>query len=151
MTRKITNHVARFSRGFIDEPLRLGNLDARRDWGHAEDYVHAMWLILMQEEPDDYVVSSGEDHSVRDFVNVAFSCIGFELLWKGKGVKEKGYIKGLKDPVVIVSEEFFRPAEVSSLKGDSSKVRDLGWFPEYSFNDLVSSMVNADIKQLRGN
>ena len=132
VTRKVTHGVARIKMG-IDSELRLGNLDARRDWGFAGDYVKAMWLMLQDEEPDDFVVSSDETHEVRELVEIAFSRVGLD--W------EK-YVK--------IDSEFFRPAEVDTLVGDSSKAREkLGWRPEVSFQALVEMMVDADLKLLQ--
>jgi GDPmannose 4,6-dehydratase len=132
VTRKIADGVARISLGLSDE-LRLGNLDAKRDWGYAVDYVHAMWLMLQRDDPADYVVATGQEHSVRDFVDAAFAHVGLD---PGKHVKT--------DP------RFIRPAEVDRLIGDPSKARDeLGWSPTVSFEDLVRLMVDADLKRLR--
>jgi GDPmannose 4,6-dehydratase len=132
VTRKIAHGVARISLGLSDE-LRLGNLDAKRDWGYAVDYVHAMWLMLQRDEPADYVVATGEEHSVRDFVDAAFAHVGLD---PGKHVKT--------DP------RFIRPAEVDRLIGDPSKARDeLGWTPTISFEELVRLMVDADVERLR--
>jgi len=132
VTRKIADGVARISLGLSDE-LRLGNLDAKRDWGYAVDYVHAMWLMLQRDEPADYVVATGEEHSVRDFVDAAFAHVGLD---PGQHVKT--------DP------RFIRPAEVDRLIGDPSKARDeLGWTPTVSFEELVRLMVDADVERLR--
>ena len=128
VTRKITDAVARIAAGQQHE-LRLGNLDAQRDWGHAADYVEAMWLMLQQEQPDDYVICSGTTHSVRDFCELAFSEVGLDY---------RDY--------VVIDPEFFRPAEVELLIGDAAKAaRCLGWQPRYSFEELVRSMVEADV------
>jgi GDPmannose 4,6-dehydratase len=117
----------------LDHELRLGNLDAKRDWGHAQDYVRAMWLMLQQDEPDDYVIAMGQTHSVRDFVALAFSYAG--LNWQD---------------YVVVDEKFFRPAEVFELKGDCSKARkNLGWAPHYVFEDLVQAMVHDDLQMVQ--
>jgi GDPmannose 4,6-dehydratase len=132
VTRKITYNAARISLGLANE-LRLGNLEAQRDWGHAAEYVPAMWTMLQQKEPDDYVVATGETHSVREFCDEAFRCLG-------KDYRE----------FVVVDERFFRPAEVEVLKGDSSKARRLlGWKPQRGFKDLVKEMVQADVDMLR--
>ena len=133
MTRKISNAVAKIKLGLATE-LRLGNLDAKRDWGYAGDYVEAMWLMLQQDEPDDYVVATGETHSVREFCELAFERVGLD--W---------------EKYVIVDEKFFRPAEVDLLVGDSSKARRvLGWEPKTSFESLVHLMVDADVALLEG-
>ncbi|MBN2374425.1 GDP-mannose 4,6-dehydratase [bacterium] len=147
VTRKITRAVARIKLG-LQERLFLGNLDARRDWGYAPDYVRAMWLILQQDQPDDYVIATGKDHSVREFVERAFSEIGTNIVWKGKGVDEKGMDE--KDGIVRVEIDprYFRPTEVDFLLGDASKAKKkLGWEPKAGFEDLVRIMVKEDIKE----
>ena len=132
MTRKITDGVARIKLG-IQTELRLGNLDAQRDWGFAGDYVRAMWMMLQQQRPDDYVLATGRTHSVRDFVRLAFQCVG--LRWEDH---------------VVIDPRFYRPAEVDLLVGDASKAnRALGWRPEVSFEQLVEQMVVADLGRLR--
>ena len=145
VTRKITRALARIKLRFQD-CFYLGNLDARRDWGHARDFVEAMWLMLQQERAEDYVIATGEQHSVRDFVNAAAAHAGIEIAWKGKGAEEKGY-----DPagrcVVAIDPRYFRPAEVDTLLGDASKARrDLGWEPRVRFPDLVAEMMREDLK-----
>jgi GDPmannose 4,6-dehydratase len=158
VSRKITRAVARIKLG-LQKKLYLGNLDAKRDWGHAKDFVRAMWLMLQQKKPDDYVVATGESHSVRDFVGLAFREIGAEIQWKGKGVKEVGIIKkvtsgkrrvtSLKsgEAAIEIDPRYFRPTEVDELLGDASKARKaLGWQPRISFEEMVSSMVKADIE-----
>lgn len=120
--------------------VELGNLDAKRDWGHAKDYVRAMWLMLQQEIPDDYIVSTGEQHSVREFAELVAKERGFEILWKGSGVDEVGVNSSTGCVVVKVNPAFYRPCEVDMLIGDSSKVGKIGWFKEYSFQDLVKNM-----------
>ena len=128
---------------------KLGNLDSKRDWGYAPEYVEAMWLMLQQTEPDDYVVATGETHSVRDFVELAFKYAGFDIVWEGKGIGEKGIDKKTGKTLVEVSSEFFRPAEVDILMGDYSKAKEkLGWQPKTKFEDLVGIMVEADIKRV---
>jgi GDPmannose 4,6-dehydratase len=147
VTRKITKAVARISLGGV-EPLSLGNLDAKRDWGDAEDYVRGMHLIVQQEEPDDYVLATGELHSVREFVEAAFSCIGKTIGWEGEGVDELGRCHESGETLVVVDKSFFRPAEVDLLVGDPSKAHQkLGWFHQKDFNTLVSDMVKADINR----
>jgi len=148
VTRKITHSVAHMKLGLKAE-LKLGNLDSKRDWGYAPEYVEAMWLMLQQDEPDDYVIASGETHSVREFVELAFKTAGFDIVWEGKGVEERGIDKKTGKILVEVSSEFFRPAEVDILLGDPSKAKEkLGWQPRTKFQDLVSIMVEADIKRV---
>jgi len=148
VTRKITDGVARVKHGLLDR-ITLGNLDSKRDWGYAPEYVGAMWLMLQQKEPDDYVVATGETHSVREFVELAFRLIGIEVMWEGYGVDEKGIDRKTGKVLVEVSKEFFRPAEVNILVGDYGKARErLGWEPRTSFDDLVRIMVEADLRRL---
>jgi len=148
VTRKITYSVAQMKLGLNSE-LKLGNLDAKRDWGYAPEYVEAMWLMFQQTEPDDYVVATGETHSVRDFAEFAFKYAGFDIVWEGKGIKEKGIDKKTGRTLIEVSAEFFRPAEVDILMGDYAKAKEkLGWQPRTKFQDLVSIMVDADIKRV---
>ena len=145
VTRKITRGIANILRGKID-CLYLGNLDAKRDWGFAGDYVEAMWLILQQEKPDDYVVATGETHTVREFCELAFKAVGINLIWEGKGLEEKGVDKDTGKVLVRVSKEFFRPAEVDLLLGDPTKAKTkLGWKPRVSFEELVEMMVKSDL------
>lgn len=148
VTRKITSAVARMKYG-LQEKVELGNLSAKRDWGHAKDYVHAMWLMLQQESPDDFVISTGETRSVRDFVEIAFKTAGMPIHWQGEGVQEKAYDEnGIER--VCVNPAFFRPAEVELLMGDSAKAKDkLGWKREISFEDLVQRMVQNDLEILK--
>jgi len=127
--------------------LRLGNLDAKRDWGHAKDYVEAMWLMLQQDRPADYVIASGETYSVRDFVTKAFSVADIELTWEGIGLNEVGIDKKNGQVLVMVDENYFRPTEVDVLWGDPSLARkELNWRPKYDFGTLVSEMVEYDLK-----
>lgn len=148
VTRKITDAVARIRYG-VQETLYLGNLDAKRDWGFAGDYVKAMWLMLQQDKSDDYVVASGETHMVREFVELAFKHAGIDVEWAGEGVKEKGINKANGKIVVVVDPKFFRPAEVELLHGDCSKANKvLGWEPEVSFEDLIKMMVNEDLERV---
>jgi GDPmannose 4,6-dehydratase len=148
VTKKITAGVARIKRG-LQKEIRLGNLDAKRDWGYAAEYVEAMWLMLQQEQPDDYVVATGETHSVREFLEIAFKEVGIEIEWKGKGVKERGVDKKTGKPIVIIDPEFFRPCEVDILVGDYSKAKEkLGWVPKTTFKDLVKIMVKYDMSLL---
>ncbi len=147
VTRKITKSLSEIKNGKRDAPLELGNLDAKRDWGHAKDYVEAMWLMLQQENPDDYVVSMGEQHSVRKFVNIACEHIGFDIEWSGSGIDEVAKIKGTGEVLVQVNPEFYRPTEVDSLVGDPTFVKDaIGWEPKYSFAELVKEMCDSDME-----
>ena len=140
VTRKITRGLSRISVG-LEKLLRLGNIHAKRDWGHARDYVEAMWLMLQQDEPDDYVIATGEQYSVKDFVNEAAPYFGFKLDWMGEGMDETAFDWNTKKPVIIVDPEYFRPAEVESLLGDATKAKDiLGWEPKTSFKELVEEM-----------
>lgn len=146
VTRKTTRAVARIKKG-LQSCLYLGNLDAKRDWGHAKDYVEAMWLMLQSPKPDDFVVSTGETHSVREFVEKAFQCVGIDLSWEGKGEDEKGVVITTGQVVVRVDRKYFRPTEVDLLLGDSSKIKEqLGWRHKTSFDDLVNEMVESDLK-----
>lgn len=146
VTRKITRAAARIKLGKQDK-LYLGNLDAKRDWGFAGDYVEAMWLMLQQDKPDDYVVATGESHSVREFVEEVFKAIDINIVWKGKGLNEKGVNKKTGQILIEIDSLFFRPTEVDYLLGDSAKARTvLGWKPKYKFKDLISAMVESDLK-----
>ena len=141
VTRKITQGLSRISVG-LQDVLELGNLNAKRDWGHAKDYVRAMWLMLQQDEPDDYVIATGEQYSVRDFVDLAAPLFGIKIEWMGEGMDEVGYDWNTKRPVIKVSDRYFRPTEVESLLGDATKAKEkLGWEPEISFEQLVEDMV----------
>ena len=141
VTRKITRGLSRISTG-EQNVLSLGNLDARRDWGHAKDFVKAMWLMLQQDEPDDYVIATGEQYSVRDFVDAAAPYFGMNIEWMGEGLDEVGYDWNTKRPVIKVDPKYFRPAEVQSLLGDATKAKEkLGWEPKTSFKELVEDMV----------
>lgn len=146
VTRKITRALARIKLG-VEDCLYLGNLDAKRDWGHARDYVEAQWLMLQQEKPEDFVIATGAQHSVRDFVNVAAKELGMVIRWQGSGVDEKGYGEDGKC-VIAVDPAYFRPAEVESLLGDASKAKEkLGWTPRVRFEALVQEMVRADMAE----
>ncbi|MBI5560378.1 MAG: GDP-mannose 4,6-dehydratase [Deltaproteobacteria bacterium] len=148
VTRKVTNGVARIKHG-LQETIALGNLESRRDWGYAKEYVEAMWLMLQQKDPDDYVIATGESRSVREFVQLAFGIAGIEIAWEGTGVKTRGLDRSKKKVRVTVSPEFFRPAEVESLLGNPRKARKkLGWKAKTSFEELVRIMVEADIKRV---
>ena len=149
VTRKITRAAARIALGLQDRTW-LGNLDAKRDWGHAEDYVEVMWRILQHDRPDDFVVATGETHSVREFASLAFKEAGLELEWHGKGLDEKGVEAGTGRVLVEVDPRYFRPTEVELLLGDPSKAeRELGWKRRVSFEDLVRRMVRYDMELFR--
>ena len=145
VTRKITRALSRIKLG-LQDCLYLGNLDAKRDWGHARDYVTMMWLMLQQEAPEDFVIATGVQYSVRDFVNAAARQADIEIRWEGAGVEEKGY-DGAGKCIVAVDPRYFRPAEVETLLGDASKAKEkLGWEPATSFDDLVAEMMRADLQ-----
>src|SRR5208337_2581511 len=167
VTRKITRAVARIAMG-LQSGLYLGNLSALRDWGHARDFVKAQWLILQQDRPDDFVIATGEQHSVREFCGHAFRKIGLIMEWRGKGIEETGIVAGLcasdllarhnvhcisssallGRPVVFVDPGYFRPTEVETLLGDPTKAREkLGWRPEVSFDELVEEMIVSDLDE----
>ena len=170
VTRKVTRALARIALG-LQDCLYLGNLEARRDWGHARDYVEAMWLMLQQPEPEDYVIATGEQRSVREFVEAAAAELGITLSWRGRGVEEEGVVEAVDsdrfaraaggdgaagprvapgDVVVRVDPRYFRPAEVDALLGDATKARErLGWRPKVGFADLVREMVHADLALAR--
>lgn len=151
VTRKITRSVAKISLKQISD-FELGNLDSRRDWGHAKDYVEAMWLMLQQKEPQDFVVATGETHSVREFVEAAFAIIDRKIEWRGKGVSEVGVEAGTDIVRVKINPKYFRPTEVDLLLGDPSKAqRELGWTRKVSFLELVEDMVKSDIALMRTN
>jgi GDPmannose 4,6-dehydratase len=140
VTRKITRGLSSISTGQQDI-LYLGNLNAKRDWGHAKDFVEAMWLMLQQDEPDDYVIATGEQYSVREFVEAAAPYFGMKIVWEGEGIDEIGIDKFTGKEVIKVSPKYFRPAEVETLLGDASKARDkMGWEPKISFKQLVEDM-----------
>ena len=144
VTRKITIALANIARGKQDS-LVLGNLNSLRDWGHARDYVEGMWLMLQQSEPDDYILSTNEYHSVKEFVEKSFLLKGFHIRWRGEGLQEVGYDELTGRELIFVSSRYFRPAEVDELLGDSTKARtQLGWQPKCSFDDLVKEMVESD-------
>ena len=144
VTRKITRGLNMILKNQSDR-LVVGNLDAKRDWGHAKDYVEGMWRILQTDKPDDYVLSTNETHSVREFIEKAFKHRGFNIKWKGEGTNEIGYDETTKRELIFVSEKYYRPTEVELLLGDSTKARTiLGWSPSYSFDELVEEMVNED-------
>jgi len=142
VTRKITRALAKIKLG-LQDCLYLGNLDAKRDWGHAQDYVEMQWLMLQQDSPEDFAIATGEQHSVRDFLNVAAKELEMDINWSGKGVNETGTWKG--NVIVKVDKRYFRPTEVETLLGDSTKAKTkLGWSPKITFNELVSEMIRKD-------
>jgi GDPmannose 4,6-dehydratase len=150
VTRKITKTLSEIKNGQKKGPLELGNLDAKRDWGHAKDYVKSMWLMLQHEFADDYVVSMEEQHSVRDFVNVSCNYIGFDIEWCGEGKEEVAVDKNTGKVLVQINPDYYRPAEVESLVGDCTKVKKvLGWKPEYTFEKLVEEMCECDLEMTR--
>jgi GDPmannose 4,6-dehydratase len=167
VTRKITRAVARIALG-LESQLYLGNINSLRDWGHAKDFVKAQWLILQQDQPEDYVIATGVQHSVREFCDQAFACIGVKINWQGEGIEEKGLIEDVSVPdslanlpvknslsklkkgqvLVSVDPRYFRPTEVESLLGDPAKAKkNLGWEPEISFEQMVSEMVSQDLTE----
>lgn len=154
VTRKITRALARIKLGLQDS-LYLGNLDAKRDWGHARDYVEMQWLMLQQEKPEDFVIATGVQYSVRDFVNAAANELGMDIRWEGIGVEEKGYWINQENanancPVIAVDPSYFRPTEVETLLGDPSKAKErLGWTPRTSFSELVAEMVREDLSSAK--
>lgn len=152
VTRKITRALSRIKLG-LQDCLYLGNLDAKRDWGHAKDYVEMQWLMLQQDKPEDFVIATGEQFSVREFINIAAKELDMEIRWEGEGLEEKGYLVNKNfnseslNPIIAVDQRFYRPTEVESLLGDASLAKErLGWEPKISFKELVSEMVLADFR-----
>jgi GDPmannose 4,6-dehydratase len=149
VTRKITRAVSAIELG-MQEKLFLGNLDAERDWGHARDHVEGMWMIMQQAKPDDYVLATGECHSVREFVELAFAEVCKKIEWNGSGIDEKGVDAATGDVLVEIDPRYFRPTEVDKLQGDASKAREtLGWQPKIAFHELVSEMVAFDLRNAK--
>ena len=149
VTRKITRGLSRISLD-LQKTLYLGNLDAKRDWGHAKDYVEMQWMMLQQNKPEDYCIATGIQHSVRDFVEIAWAHLGRKINWKGKGVNEQGYDKESGKLIVAIDPRYFRPTEVETLLGDSSKARaNLGWEPKITFQELVTEMMEHDFSQAK--
>jgi len=147
VTRKISRGLSRIKLG-LDETLFLGNLDAKRDWGYAKDYVEGMWMMLQQKKPDDYVLATNETHTVREFTEVAAKLLGFDLEWRGKGIKEEGVDRKSGKTIVKIDPIYFRPAEVDLLIGDASKAKKaMGWEPKVKFKELVELMVKADMEK----
>ncbi|KAH9502648.1 hypothetical protein Btru_074011, partial [Bulinus truncatus] len=151
VTRKITRAVAKITLG-QQKDLELGNLNAKRDWGHAKDYVKAMWLMLQADTPEDFVIATGETHSVREFVEKSFAVVGIEIEWEGSGVNEVGKDKKTGNILVKINPKFYRPAEVELLLGNPSKAKEqLKWNRECTFDDLVKEMVESDVKLMKNN
>ncbi|MBN1881346.1 MAG: GDP-mannose 4,6-dehydratase [Deltaproteobacteria bacterium] len=149
VTRKITRALAHIKLG-LEERLYLGNMDAKRDWGHAKDYVEMQWLMLQQDEPDDYVIATGRQHSVRDFVEIAGKELDMDIVWEGEGVQEKGYDKKTGNLIVEIDPRYYRPTEVETLLGDPTKAKTkLGWEPKISFEEMVREMVEHDLNEAR--
>jgi GDPmannose 4,6-dehydratase len=149
VTRKITRTLARISLG-LQDCLFLGNLDAKRDWGHAKDYVRMQWLMLQQDQPEDFVIATGKQYSVKDFVNIAAKGLNMEITWKGKGVDEKGFDKKTNNQIVAVDPKYFRPTEVETLLGNPLKAKQkLGWEPRIRFQEMVTEMVNQDLVEAK--
>ena len=146
VTKKIVEGLVDVKLG-KKEKIFLGNLDAKRDWGYAKDYVEAMWLMLQQDKPDDYVIATGETHSVREFVEYAGFLLGYEIIWRGKGLKEEGVDRKSKKILIKIDPVYYRPSEVDVLQGDASKAKQkLGWKPKVKFKDLVDLMVKEELK-----
>jgi GDPmannose 4,6-dehydratase len=147
VTRKITRALARIKLN-LQDCLYLGNMDSLRDWGHAKDYVEMQWLMLQQDKPEDFVIATGVQYSVRDFVNIAAKELGMTIRWEGKGVDEVGYLESQPSRAIVrVDPRYFRPTEVETLLGDPTKAREkLGWTPKITFHELVSEMVREDLK-----
>ncbi|XP_050478422.1 GDP-mannose 4,6 dehydratase isoform X2 [Bombus huntii] len=151
VTRKVTRSIAKIQLG-LQDVLELGNLDAKRDWGHAKDYVEAMWLMLQQPIPDDYVIATGETHSVREFVEAAFLYVGRTIKWEGEGINEIGQDAQTGQVLVKVNPKYFRPTEVDVLLGDANKAKEkIGWKPTVTFEGLVKDMMDSDLELMRKN
>ena len=150
MTKKIAKAAVQIKNG-VRDTLFLGNLNAKRDWGYAPDYVESMWKILQHDQPDDFVVATGETHTVKEFVELSFQHVGIEIDWEGEGVDEKGFDKQSGKQIVGVDPWYFRPSEVDLLIGDSSKAeRVLGWKPKVTFHELVDIMVKYEVENFKG-
>jgi GDPmannose 4,6-dehydratase len=147
VTKKITKTLAGIKAGVIEKPLALGFLESKRDWGHAKDYVRAMWMMLQAKKPDDYVLCMEKQHSVRDFVKISCDYLGFDLEWSGEGIHEIGIDKNTGEVIVKIDPAFYRPTDTQSLIGDTTKIKtELGWKPEYSFEELVFEMCQSDLE-----
>ena len=148
VTKKIVSALCRIKKG-KQKKLYLGNLDAKRDWGHAKDYVVAMWKMLQQKKPDDFIISTGKQYSVKQFVNIVLNELNLDFSWKGKGINSKCYLKNEKSSFIECDKSYFRPLEVDTLLGDSSKARKiLNWKPKYNIKQLVREMVYEELKDL---
>ena len=148
VTRKITQGVAALKMGG-KTPITLGNIDAQRDWGHAADYVRGMWMMIQQDKPDDYILATGETHSVRDFIDLAFKCVGIQLRWEGQGKFEKAFDVKTRQTLVEIDRKLYRPTDIAALRGDASKARKvLGWTPQWTFETLVQDMLRSDLNAL---
>jgi GDPmannose 4,6-dehydratase len=146
VTRKVTLSLAKIKAG-LQQTVRMGNLDAKRDWGYAKDYVEMMWIMLQQPEPDDYVAATGETHTIREFIEKAAPYAGYEIIWEGEGVKEVGRDRKTGKVIIEIDAKFFRPAEVELLLGDPTKAKNkLGWTPKVKFEELIEIMMKADLK-----
>ncbi|MAD12595.1 MAG: GDP-mannose 4,6-dehydratase [Flavobacteriaceae bacterium] len=146
VTKKITKAIAKIKKG-SNETLKLGNLDAKRDWGYAKDYVEAMWIMLQNDKPVDYVIATGKSYTIREFVEIAFDYVGIQIKWKGKGVNEKGYDIKSNTCLVEINEKYFRPAEVEFLLGDPEKAKkEIGWTAKTSLNELIKIMLDYDLQ-----
>ena len=151
VTKKIIRGLVRIKYG-LDKKLFLGNLDAKRDWGHAKDYVEAMWKILQQKKPEDYVIATGKQYSIRVFTNMVCKKLGFDISWSGKGVNEKGLINSRKKTIIEIDKNYFRPLDVNTLLGNASKARRiLKWKPKYNLNSLIDEMISEEIKLINEN
>jgi GDPmannose 4,6-dehydratase len=149
VTRKITRGIARISLG-IQEKIYMGNIDAKRDWGHAKDYVEGMWLIMQHNKPDDFVLATGETHTVREFIELSCNEVGIDIEWKGSGVDEKGIDKETGKVIIEIDSRYFRPTEVDILLGNPEKARrELGWKSNHSFKELIKDMIQADIHEAK--
>jgi len=151
VTKKIIRGLVRIKYGY-DKKLYLGNLDAKRDWGHAKDYVEAMWKILQQKKPEDYVIATGKQYSIKKFVNLVCQKLGFRIVWRGKGLNEKAYEKKDKKIIIEVDKKYFRPLDVNTLLGKATKARKkLNWKPKYNLNSLIDEMIEEEIKLIDEN
>jgi GDPmannose 4,6-dehydratase len=149
VTRKITRGLSRIKLG-VDDVIYLGNLNAKRDWGFAKDFVEGMWLMLQQDKPDDYVLATNETHTVREFVEISAKCLGYDLKWRGKSLKEEGYDSKTGKVLIKIDPVYYRPAEVDLLIGDYAKAKSkMGWEPKISFKELVKLMADSDFQDER--
>lgn len=150
VTRKITSTLVRHYEGKNEEILKLGNLNAERDWGYTKEYAEGLWLMLQHKESEDFVLATGQKHTVRDFIEESMKCLGKEIYWTGEGINEEGYDKETGELIVQIDPNYFRPSDVETLLGDASKIKNLlGWEPKTKFKELVKIMIDADLKQMR--